>query len=298
MVTGQRSTAPMLVFAKTKTGERLPVEVMVSPIRDSRDQVVGGIEIFRDLSEAMNDLRRARAIQLHTMETPAAQDPRVAIHVRYIPHELVGGDFYRVERIDEDRYAVMIADVSGHGLASALYTMQLRSLWEEYRPVLGDPAALLSALNSRLYLFANRDDQFATALHAVIDASRREFRWACAGHLPPLLVSKHPAASRFLPLRGQALGMMTHASYAWDACRLKPDDAILLYTDGAIEILNARQQELGDEGLRRLAAPVDLHRGAAALEALEESLLSYSNEVRLQDDLTLLSIQCPAAGDG
>lgn len=296
MVTGERSSAPMLVFAQTKVGGRVPVEVMVSPIRNAGGAVIGGIEIFRDLSDAMNDLRRARVIQQHALDAAPVNDDRLTVRVRYVPQELVGGDFYRVEALDEDRYAVLVADVSGHGLSSALYTMQLRTLWEEFRPLLHDPASFLAALNHRVHLFANRDDHFATALYAVVDAARGEFRWASAGHPSALFVPGPGADPHFERLPGQALGLVAGATYRQNTRLLAVDEAVLLYTDGAVEVFNACGEELGEEGLRRLVARHDLRAGEPALEKIEEALLLYSNNVRLCDDLTLLVVQRRAAG--
>jgi sigma-B regulation protein RsbU (phosphoserine phosphatase) len=79
-----------------------------------------------------------------------------------------------------------------------------------------------------------------------------------------------------------------------------PGDTLLLFTDGAVEITNARDEELGEEGLRRLLQQNGFGAGAPDLEQVERQLLAFSHQVRLPDDLTLLSLhrrpwQSPAA---
>ncbi len=68
IVTGKRSPSSLMVFAKNRAGERIPVEVTVSPLKDSEGRIVGGIEIFRDLGAMVRDLDRARIIQAQALE--------------------------------------------------------------------------------------------------------------------------------------------------------------------------------------------------------------------------------------
>jgi phosphoserine phosphatase RsbU/P len=131
IVTGAPSEEPILVYAKHRSGNRIPVEVSVAPIRDDTGEVIGGIELFRDLSELESDLTRAREIQNSLLELNLPDDPRWTFNTKYTPSNIVGGDFFRIEQIGKRHYAVMLADVMGHGVAPALYTMLLRQLWEE-----------------------------------------------------------------------------------------------------------------------------------------------------------------------
>lgn len=91
IVTGTVSSEPLLVFARHKHGHQIPVEVSVAPIRDGGGQIVGGIEVFRDLTTVVQDLRRAQLIQSHTLESRLPQDGRIQFEVRYSPEEIVGG---------------------------------------------------------------------------------------------------------------------------------------------------------------------------------------------------------------
>lgn len=290
MVTGVRSELPHLIFAKRRDGKRIPVEVSVSPIRNAGGTVIGGIEVFRDLSPAFVDLNRARIIQQENVQMHLAPDERLAIDVRFTPHDLVGGDYYRIERIDADRYAILIADVVGHGVSAALYTMQIRALWEEGRGRLGNPADFLAWLNRRVHSLCDTEHgYFATAAHAVYHAGSGELVCAVAGHPLPAII-RADAAPGQIDASGPALGLMPEPVYAVARLVLSPGDHVLFFTDGAFEVMNADGDELDEKPFLRLVEKAKLAQGSDALVCLEESLLKYSNELALPDDLTLIHL--------
>lgn len=290
IVTDQPSEGSLLVFAQAKDGNRVPVEVSVAPIHDEGGRVIGGIELFRDLSAAFQDLKTAQRIQRFALETRLPDDPRVQVAVRYVPHELVGGDFYRVERIDPDRYAVMVADVTGHGVSAALYTMQLRAMWEEFRTQLGEPAELLGQMSQRLNLLAAGDSSFATAVHLVVDVRSGDVRYANAGHPRPLAFT---ARGEFTPLdlHGAGLGLMPELGYQDGVAQLAPEGGLVAFSDGAVEIFDATDQLLDEEGLIRALKVARIHSADCSLDRLEEELLRFGKSVRLPDDLTLCVVR-------
>jgi len=91
-------------------------------------------------------------------------DARLRFTTHYVPHGIVGGDYYAVAKLDETEYAVMLADVMGHGVAAALYTMHLSSLWNRYHRLLTDPAGFTAKLNNELVKVVKTDESFATAV--------------------------------------------------------------------------------------------------------------------------------------
>jgi len=292
MVTGQPSQGAVLVFAQNKAGGRTPVEVTVAPLRNEAGQIIGGIELFRDLTESMEDQLRAKKIQEITMQCDLARDDRVSIETRYQPCDLVGGDFYRVEWLGGTRYAILLADAMGHGVSAALYTMLLRSLWDDHRGELGAPARFMQLINNRAHLVLQEGaGYFGTALYVNYDAATGELHCVRAGH-PPALLFRAGGAAEFVGAANPALGMFTEVQFRETVTRLEANDTLLLFTDGATEVFDAQDQQLGIEGLSRLVGEQTQGAPAAglALEKLEEQLLRYSNQIRLPDDLTLVKL--------
>ena len=297
IVTGHPSSTSLLVFAQKQDGTRIPVEVTVAPLRDAHGQVVAGIELFRDLTTCMEDLLRAQLIQESALQCPVPADARVRFEFRYTPNDIVGGDFYRVEQVDADRYTILVADVMGHGVAAALYTMQLRSLWEDWREELNYPGAFLGRINQRLHALARAAGYFATAVCVHYNAATGAVRYVRAGHPSPLL-ARAAGALESLAKQQPALGMFPDLRYEESATQLAPGDALLLFTDGALEVTNTAGEELGQAGLEQIwrAEANGAPPATVDLANLEERLLRFSNQIHLPDDLTLFKVTRQVCG--
>lgn len=287
IVTDQSAEEPLLIYAQTRSGRRVPVEVTVAPLRDPSNAVVGGIELFRDATDLVSDMRRAQVIQENALRCPLPEDPRLICRIHRVSCGLVGGDYHRIEHIRGPLYAVLIADVAGHGVASALYAMQLRALWEDLRPELHDPARVCTAINRRVRAIAPEEGYFATAIYGTLDVETGRFLYVRAGHPPPI-TRRRDGSFVLMNHSEPALGMMDHLTYVGEAADVGPGDTVLLYTDGAIEIEELSGRELGVEGLAKLFAqttsvPPDL-------AALEEALFTHSGCVHLPDDITLIAL--------
>jgi phosphoserine phosphatase RsbU/P len=286
MVTGTTSTVPLIVFALGRHGGRIPMQVAVSPIRDAAGEVIGGVETFRDMSAVLADLERARRIQALSLEHDLPEDARIRFSTFYTPHDIVGGDFYALRRLDADRYGFVLADVMGHGVAAALHTMHLSSLWDRKCGLLTKPAEFAATVNRELARVV-KDESFATAICGVIDAGRRTLRFVSAGG-PPLLVVHSDGAIEQLESSGLPFGMMEDACYDEVNAQLAEDDRLLLFSDGAIEIHNADGAMLDVEGLIRILHECGYPQSDLNVNAVEEALLRFSNAIRLDDDLTFV----------
>ena len=291
IITGTPSKTPLIVYAKGKDGQRIPTQVSVAPLRNREGEVIGGVETFRDVSALVGDMERARKIQLMSLHSPVPEDPRVRMTTHYVPHDVIGGDYYAIGQIDEDRYGFMLADVMGHGIAAALYTMHLSSLWQRHKRLLGNPVEFTHAVNGELGGLVEGDCSFATALCGLVDLQRRELRFVCAGSPLPLLVRADGTHRRLQHPGGVPLGVLATYPYEEVSAPIRPGDCLLLYSDGAVEITNAAGEMLGPEGLVSVLQTLDYPKVSIRMEALEEALLKYSNAIRLEDDLTFLEIR-------
>ena len=297
METGRFADVPIILFARTKAGYRIPLQVTVAPIKDDDGAVIGGVEVFRDAGNFLRDLQQARSIQNNAMCSQLPADDRVRFIIHHVPMEYVGGDFYRIEAIDDDRYGIIIADVMGHGIAASLYTMHLRALWEQHRELMLDPRTFFQMLNFGLKDLVGQDHYFATAFYGVLNAKTGEFKYTGAGHPAPFLWRASENA-HVEPLRtdGLPIGLMKEFQYENCETQLCPGDTLLLYSDGAAEVTNSEGVQLGEDGLMEIAHWMNLAPRSDSLEKLETELLRYSNFVRLPDDLTLMLVHFQGNG--
>jgi PAS domain S-box-containing protein len=294
MVTGAGSDTSLLVYAQSREGGRIPMQVSVAPIRNAAGQVIGGVETFRDASGEIRDLERAKAIQHIALEHELPEDPRVSFTTHYIPHSIVGGDYYAIEQLDGDRYGLMLADVTGHGVAAALYTMHLSQLWERYHSALVNPIEFTAQVNNELAKMFKSDTSFAAAVCGLLDLSDQVFRFAGAGGPAVLLVHADGSHER-LENPGFPLAVMADAVYDEVSADIRDGDRLLLFSDGAVEVMDANGKQLGVDGLIAVMRSQGYPEAGIRMDALEEELLRYSNAIRLPDDLTLIEIRLGAA---
>jgi serine phosphatase RsbU (regulator of sigma subunit) len=177
----------------------------------------------------------------------------------------------------------------GHGVAAALYTMHLSSLWNRYSQALVQPAEFARLVNRDLCRIV-RDESFATGLCGVLDASRRTVRFASAGGPPPVLL-RADGGKEQPEVSGCPFGLADDADYDEVEVTCNSGDSLLLFTDGVIEIHDATGRLLGTDGLLAILTSLGYPAEGISIAPLQEALLSYSNDIRLDDDLTLLEVR-------
>lgn len=289
--TNVTSDIPMTVFARTKEGNRIPLQVTTAPIHDRDGNVIGGVEAFRDIREQQRELIHAQHIQRETLHFEIPEDPRIAIRYYSKQLEMIGGDFYRVVAIDNNRYGIFLADVMGHGIPSALYTMYLRTLFDRHSDLLIHPGKFLESINSELKGLQGQDFSFAACTAGVIDLNKNEFLYCSAG-IPAFIHCGINDKLRIVKQSGLPLGIVADEIYAEESVSLRGGESVLLFTDGALELFDKDNDLLGESGLLKLLEE-NGYPQKISLEDIEQRLLNYCNSVQLPDDLTLLEISIP-----
>lgn len=289
MVTDKLSVVSQLVYAKGANGKRVPVEVTVAPIHDDRGNVIGGVETFRDASAIIDDFEHAKNIQRLAMQQDCPDDMPLTFTTHYIPRDIVGGDYYAIKKLGSNECGLILADVMGHGIAAALYTIHLSSLWNRWHVLLKSPADFLSRLNKELAAVIKQEGSFATAVCGLFDLDKNLFRFSGAGGPEAVLVHEN-GEYECLESSGLPLGLIPDAVYEEFCAKFGQGDRLLLFTDGAVEIENAEGEMLDCGGLIEILKSQGYPRSPLRMEALEEALLKYSNLIHLEDDLTFIEI--------
>src|ERR1700683_3600332 len=162
----------------------------------------------------------------------------------------VGGDWYDVFLLSDNRVGLVIGDVAGHSINSASVMGQVRSMLRAYAIDRPDPADVLKRTNAALLRLL--PEAIATAAYAVLDLTTGELLFANAGHPPPLLITSTGDTEYLDDAPGVLLGAWADILVRTSQRRLAPGTALLLYTDGLIE--DPRRDI--DEGLDALAGAV------------------------------------------
>lgn len=209
----------------------------------------------------------------------------------------VGGDYYDFIRLDRDRLAVALADVCGKGVPAALLMSVARSMLRSIAASQHSPVQVARELN-RLIHQDLRAGLFITLFYAVIDVTKRTLTYTSAGHNPGLLLRTGAKQAELLALDPPCLPLGLDRDKIFDRLAqekkiaLKPDDIVVLYTDGVTEAMNAQRDEFGEDGLqaslRRLGRPGDAQ---AVIRGLDEDLNRFCGGVPQNDDIAAVVIK-------
>lgn len=198
----------------------------------------------------------------------------------------VGGDFYAVYPLDELRYALVIGDVSGKGLAAA---SQVSSLQNMLRYALCASESLSAAMTQMNAIVSSQStlSGFATMFVGIYHAADRSLTYASCGHEPPFILSGIEV--RTLETTGPPIGATSDARYREVRVTLKDGDVLMMYTDGLSEAGPDTRRLLGHEALmgllqRRYSAAEDI---SAMTNAIMADVLRHA-EGRLRDDACLI----------
>jgi len=267
----------------------IPVSVSVAPLKDEQGQIVGGIETFRDESSRIQDQTLAKAVQRHFLPDGMPELPGVHLSAEYHPHDMIGGDYYDVRELDDGRLFLAVMDVSGHGVASALFTTFLNGLVSRFSHMTGTPGAFITAINAKLADVVG-SSRFVTAFACVYDVRKQTLTWSSGGHPSPVRLSQHGEQLTGFQADGPPLGIAKNMIYPENETRLESGELLVFYTDGASELRNESGEMFGLNGMAALSAQV-MRIGRENLAGrLYTRLLEESSDIDQPDDITLVAL--------
>ncbi len=248
--------------------------------------------LSRDLqlaNERMDaELKTVQDIQLSLLpsEMPAISTLEVATH--YQTSTRAGGDYYDFFKLPDDRWGILVADVSGHGTPAAVLMAVVHAIAHLMpgEPMPPDRAMefVNRALSSR---YTRGGGDFVTMIYGVYDDTQRTLTFANAGHPAPLLRDVDGTIRAIEhPDTGFPLGIVEEAKYGTHTVKLQPGQMLAIYTDGITEAFNAKTEMFGEPRLRDA-----MKSGATASETLAsiiENLGAFAGLAARSDDRTLV----------
>jgi len=248
---------------------------------------LASITAEREQAKAQLDI--ARKIQYGIV--PASfSDCRNGVDISALmqPAKEVGGDFYDAFTLENGNYCAMIGDISGKGVAGALFMALTKSMIRERMKQMMDPAAVLNKVNDEL-CSENPEGMFATVFVFVIDPKTGVVQYANAGHNAPLLIAGDDV-SFINPEPGIALGLFEDAGIRNGNLTLKKGEGLLLYTDGVTEAVNSEKAFFGTEKLLSLLKEGSPKKSSAAANSVKNSVEEFFAGCEQFDDITVFSL--------
>jgi sigma-B regulation protein RsbU (phosphoserine phosphatase) len=211
---------------------------------------------------------------------------------RILPARQVGGDFYDVFELGENKFGVVIGDVADKGVPSAIFMARAHALIiaEADNVTATSPGEVLRMVNEHITRF-EKSTQFVTALFGILDTSTGEFSYARAGHEPPLLLTADGEVERLPHKSGMALGLWENIVLDENSLTLPKGSLLVLYTDGMTDCRNPAGEPYGINRLKLSLANLNRATAQADCGELFEKLMKFQDDSKQEDDVTLLTIQ-------
>jgi sigma-B regulation protein RsbU (phosphoserine phosphatase) len=247
---------------------------------------------LRDFSEKFTrDLEEAQKIQISTLPREVPKGENFEIAYSYQPLEELGGDWFYLHNENDGSISIVIADVTGHGLAAALIGGWIKlAFWATAD--ITDPASRLNLLNS-LITPQLPDGRFITISFINYHPVSQVLKQARGGHPPTLIYKSATDQTGELMGHGFALGFMEDGEYELIESTLESGDTVVLCTDGIVEAQNMNSQFYGTAGIiKTLSRIKPLTSADETKNMILEDLNSFTNGRIIKDDVTLIVLKC------
>ena len=247
-------------------------------------------ELTRFQERMTAELSLAARLQMGLLPSIPGHAAGIRYTHRYLPAEGIGGDIYTVLPALDGGVALLIADVSGHGVTAALISAMVKTFFEAQVRLGGNPLAWAQAMNRDLTR-STLSEQFATAFLAHLDPSTNILRYVVAGHDAPMRLAQGSRGGllrpELLPGKGFMLGIDEDLPFTDQFCLFEVGDRLILFTDGLVEVERDDRTLLGHDGLLRVCS--ELPRDAeGAADHIVDKVRQFNGPMTFVDDVTLV----------
>lgn len=246
------------------------------------------------------ELQLAREIQEGILPKtfPVFPDhPEIRLFPHLVPAREIGGDLYDFFFVDDSTLCVAIGDVSGKGIAAALFMSITVTLLRTAMQPGVRPEQVLEKLNNDLAL-NNPQDMFVSLFLGLYNVHSGELCYAVGGHPLPIRVTPHLCEPLPCAEPDMTLGLFPNISYSGLVTRLEPGETLFLYTDGVTEATTGGMNFYGESRLVRCLASCAARSEPEIIRAVTEDLAAFVGEASQADDITMLLLRYNAAASG
>jgi len=250
-----------------------------------------------ELSNVKHELELGSDIQRSFLPQKICQPDGFNIEVMYEPARKVSGDFYDVHKLSDDKIAIIIADVSGKDVSSALFMALTKTLLEvltESTFQNGDnPLNSIYATNeyiSRYNQQSNGRFMFVTILFGILNPKTGTFDYVSAGHNPGLLISADGTPRQELKSAGPAIGLAETAKFPIQSCVIEKGEFLFLYTDGVTDTQNSKKKFYSSKRLISKLSERKYADSKDVITAVKDDLSNFRKSSERFDDITIISI--------
>jgi len=236
--------------------------------------------------QIINEMNLAVELQKSLLPKSYPATDLISFTHRYIPMAMVGGDFFDIKKLGEATVAIMMSDVSGHGVAPAFITAMIRSSFDYLVAPDRNPATVISLLNDEFSKIIDTD-HYVTAFYAMFDFASMTCRYCNAGHPHQLLIHLDGSHTE-MGANNPIIGMLDHYDYKDNVVPFEPGDLLCFFTDGIIEARDNQEQMFGTEGIVRSIREAKNGSLDDVADHLLTNLIQFMKDPYFEDDITIL----------
>lgn len=315
---GARARGDVMLLSMSRTQfqgllQRHPelANAMVSVLSQRLDNT--NISTFRDLSEKNRQLQQAfdelkeaqeQLIEKERLERELQVAAEIQMSIlpdvmpaaegfdfggRILPARQVGGDFYDVFDLGDDRIGILIGDVADKGVPSAIFMARAHALIIAEADSHSSPGQVLRMVNKHI-THLEKSTQFVTALYGLLNVKTGEFSYARAGHEPPLLLHADGEVHRLPHQPGMALGLWEDISLDEYTLYLPKGSLLVMFTDGMTDCRDPEGQPFGLDRIKEVTGQLRGMTAQTGCDQLLETLVAYQNGSKQDDDVTLVAV--------
>jgi hypothetical protein len=243
------------------------------------------------------ELSIARVVQQNFLPQKIHHLPGIDIAGVCIPAQETGGDYYDMFPLGNQRTGIAIGDVSGKGIQAAFYMTFTKGVLHSLSTLIMSPVEMLNQLN-RLFNENATRGTFISMIYGILEADKRQFTFARAGHNPMLLVRQN-GETQWLKPKGIGIGVSREDEFIAlteeSTLKLNEGDVLILYTDGIVEMLNSGKRFYGEDRLEKLVSHIRHESSEKILERITNDVSEFKGTAKQHDDMTLVIIKADSA---
>lgn len=206
------------------------------------------------------------------------------------PSEIIGGDYFDFFQFRDGTHGLVIADVSGHGVAAGMLMSSLQMAIRTMAPEADSPAEVLERIN-RFYIHNIHFTTFVTVFMACFDPATLTLTYVNAGHNPPAVRRAGNSSITWLRPTAPAIGLAEEFHARTETIGFSRGDSLLLYTDGVTEVLNISNEQFGQERLAELVQQYADRSAPDLLQAVRQAVGAFGGSRPLMDDVTMVALK-------
>ncbi|MFW2367278.1 MAG: SpoIIE family protein phosphatase [Desulforhopalus sp.] len=279
----------------TKDGHEIPVLIHANTLSDDEGEIIGNMAFITDMTEHKKALMLAGEVQKSMLPHDKPRIKGLDIAGRNVSCDEIGGDYYDFfwqRESTRGPISIVVGDIAGHGIDSALLMTTARAFLRMRASQPGTLSEIISAMNSHLAQDVLESGKFMTLFFLTIDPHKKCVTWVRAGHDPAILYDSDRDEFEELKGKGIALGVLDEVNYAENRREGLANKQILaIGTDGIWEAFNQQGEMFGKERLRDIIRKYRDETASTILNAVYDDLNRFTIGQKSEDDITLVIIK-------